>query len=111
MCLDLPHFSSILICIRTTRFTDFCESFTLRYIALYPDPPKVLIEAAIARWKIETGTVENPYPRPSVYDYDRLRNLAITGQSDFYFVHVIFEMVSVLVLKSATPELSTESRL
>ena len=31
-------------------FTEFLQTFELRYAALYPDPPKVSMDAAIARW-------------------------------------------------------------
>ena len=55
-------------------FNEFCEMFVLRYNAQYPDPPKVSMDAAIARWKIENATDENQDPKPSVAQYDTIRN-------------------------------------
>ena len=55
-------------------FNEFCDSFTLRYNALYPDPPKVSMDSAIARWKVENATTEVPDPRPTVAQYDVVRN-------------------------------------
>ena len=55
-------------------FNEFCDSFTLRYNALYPDPPKVSMDSAIARWKVETATQEAPDPRPTVAQYDGIRD-------------------------------------
>ena len=55
-------------------FNDFCDSFILRYNALYPDPPKVSMDAAIARWKVEAATAQEPDPRPSVAQYDGVRD-------------------------------------
>ena len=55
-------------------FNEFCDKFVLRYNALYPDPPKVSMDAAIARWKVEQTTAENPEPSPTVQQYDAVRN-------------------------------------
>ena len=56
------------------RFNDFCDAFTLRYNALYPDPPKVSMDAALSRWKILHTTTENTNPNPGIAEYDTLRN-------------------------------------
>ena len=37
-------------------FQEFVERFQLRYDALYPDLPKVSLEAAIERWNIMEET-------------------------------------------------------
>ena len=55
-------------------FNEFCNSFTLRYNAMYPDPPKVSMDAAIARWKITNATVDNQDPKPTVQQYDTIRD-------------------------------------
>ncbi len=55
-------------------FNEFCETFILRYNALYPDPPKVSMDAAIARWKVETRTAEVADPVPTIDQYDTVRN-------------------------------------
>ena len=36
-------------------FNEFVESFELRYDALYPEPPKISLDAAIERWKLTQG--------------------------------------------------------
>ena len=55
-------------------FDEFCDQFVLRYNALYPDPPKVSMDAAISRWKVEHATAANPDPTPTVQQYDALRS-------------------------------------
>ena len=55
-------------------FNDFCDTFLLRYDALYPDPPKVSLEAAITRWTYGQRTVANPDPKPNLEQYDEIRN-------------------------------------
>ena len=55
-------------------FDEFCDAFTLRYNALYPDPPKVSMDAAIARWKVEAATAANADPRPTLAQYDNIRD-------------------------------------
>ena len=55
-------------------FDEFCDTFLLRYNALYPDPPKVSIEAARSRWKFEHSTTENVDPRLTLEQYDNIRN-------------------------------------
>ena len=55
-------------------FNEFCDMFVLRYNALYPDPPKVSMDAALSRWKILNATTENPDPKPTVEQYDAVRN-------------------------------------
>ena len=55
-------------------FNEFCTTFTLRYNALYPDPPKVSLDAALRRWTIEHTTTEVPDPKPTLNEYDTVRN-------------------------------------
>ena len=55
-------------------FNEFCDAFVLRYNALYPDPPKVSMDAALSRWKLTTRTTENPDPTPTVQQYDQVRD-------------------------------------
>jgi len=43
-------------------FNEFCDTFLLRYDALYTDPTKVSIDAAITRWKYGNITEANPEP-------------------------------------------------
>ena len=50
-------------------FDEFIQSFTLRYDAKYPDPPKVSLDAAISRWKLI-----NDDKKPTVDDYDNIRD-------------------------------------
>ena len=56
------------------KFVDFCDSFVLRYNAMYPDPPKVSMDAAVARWKVENTTADVADPRPTIQQYDTLRD-------------------------------------
>ena len=53
-------------------FQEFLQRFQLRYDALYPDPPKVSLEAAVERWKISNTTTENPSPRPNLEEFDEI---------------------------------------
>ena len=53
-------------------FNEFCNAFTLRYNALYPDPPKVSMDAPIIRWKFSQATAEDTDPKPTIDDYDSL---------------------------------------
>lgn len=55
-------------------FEEFCQVFELRYEAQYPDPPKVSMDAAIRRWKVEYATEESPDPRPTLPQYDTIRD-------------------------------------
>ena len=55
-------------------FNEFCESFTLRYNALYPDPPKVSMDSALARWVFQHATNEVPEPKPTLVQYDEIRD-------------------------------------
>ena len=55
-------------------FNEFCDTFVLRYNALYPDPPKVSMDAALARWKITNATTEEPDPKPTIAQYDAVRD-------------------------------------
>jgi len=54
-------------------FTDFTESFALRYDAQFPDPPTVSFEAALKRWKIANTTATHPDPQPTLNQYDQIR--------------------------------------
>jgi len=51
-------------------FNDFIESFELRYRALYPEPPKVSLEAAISRWQL---CQEDEKSRLSADEYDKIK--------------------------------------
>jgi len=42
-------------------FEEFTQVFELRYVAQYPDPPKVSMDAAIARWKFANATQDNDF--------------------------------------------------
>ena len=53
-------------------FQEFIQQFELHYDAMYPDPPKVSLEAAIARWKIMEATPENHSPKPNLEQFDNL---------------------------------------
>ena len=55
-------------------FNEFCVTFVLRYNALYPDPPKVSMDSALARWKITAATADNANPTPTVAQYDQVRD-------------------------------------
>ena len=48
-------------------FEEFILDFSLRYEALYPDPPKVSLESAIQRWKYKQKGKE-----PTLEEYDTL---------------------------------------
>ena len=37
-------------------FDEFTQLFELRYDAQFPDPPKVSLDRAIARWKVQNTT-------------------------------------------------------
>ena len=52
------------------QFREFCRLFKLRYDAQYPDPPKLSLETAIQRWKIEHTTETVADPKPTVQQYD-----------------------------------------
>ena len=65
-----PHFDPDLHPDDTLKaFNEFTQSFSLRYEAQYPDPPKVSIDAAIARWKLAHEAAN-----PTLAEYDELRN-------------------------------------
>ena len=55
-------------------FEEFVDTFELRYEAQFPDPPKVSIDTAIQRWKYANATDEVPDPRPSLEQYDQIRD-------------------------------------
>ena len=55
-------------------FQEFIQRFELRYDALYPDPPKVSLEAAIERWKILEATLENPSPKANLIFANTLKH-------------------------------------
>ena len=51
-------------------FNDFVQLFELRYNAQFPDPPKVSLDNALARWKISNTTEQNPDPKPTLEQHD-----------------------------------------
>ena len=53
-------------------FQEVLQRFQLRYDAFYLDPPKVSLEAAIERWKINQATPENPSPKPNLEQFDEI---------------------------------------
>ena len=53
-------------------FQQFIQRFQLRYDAMYPDPPKVSLEAAVERWKIMETTQQNPTPKPTLEQFDEI---------------------------------------
>ena len=53
-------------------FEEFTCQFSLRYEALYPDPPKSSIDASISRWKVEHTTGDTPDPKPNLAEYDSI---------------------------------------
>ena len=53
-------------------FQEFIQRFELRYYALYPDPPKVSLEAVTERWEMLKATPENPSPKPNLEQFDNL---------------------------------------
>ena len=53
-------------------FQEFVQRFQLRFDALYPDPPKVLLEATIERWKIMEETQQNPSPKLTIEQFDQI---------------------------------------
>ena len=54
-----------------TAFTEFIQTFELRYEATYPDPPKVSLDSAILRW---TLTQQDANAKPDITQYDEIRN-------------------------------------
>ena len=55
-------------------FNEFTQTFELRYTAQFPDPPKVSLDAALARWKIANTNEANPDPKPTLNQYDEVVN-------------------------------------
>ena len=53
-------------------FDDFTQMFELRYDAQFPDPPKVSLDAAIQRWKVENTVQGQQAPIPTLEQYDNL---------------------------------------
>ena len=49
-------------------FDEFTQDYVLWYAASYPDPPKVSMDAAIQRWKLENGDVV-----PNVKQFDTIK--------------------------------------
>ena len=49
-------------------FDEFTEDFLLRYDANHPDPPKVSMDAAIQRWKIDNNNAQ-----PTVAQFDTIK--------------------------------------
>ena len=58
-------------------FDDFKTNFEFRYAAEFPDPPKVSMDSAIERWKYANTTDENTNPKPTIQQYDEIRDLWI----------------------------------
>ena len=57
-------------------FKQFCLRFELRYHAQFVDPPRTAMDSAIQRWELEhpaTSTV--PKPKPTVQEFDEMRDL------------------------------------
>ena len=50
-------------------FNEYAQLFELRYAATYPDPPKVSMDSAIQRWKIQNGNQE-----PTIQQFDEIRD-------------------------------------
>jgi hypothetical protein len=55
-------------------FQEFIQTFELRYHAQYPDPPKVSLDSAVERWKVANTTESNPQPKPTLDQYDKIRD-------------------------------------
>ena len=53
-------------------FTEFIQTFQLRYAAQFPDPPKVSLDAALQRWKIANVSEAEPDPKPNLAQYDQV---------------------------------------
>ena len=49
-------------------FDEFVQDYELRYAASYPDPPKVSMDAAIQRWKLQHANHENANPSMAQFD-------------------------------------------
>ena len=54
-------------------FNDYVELFELRYNAQFPNPPKILLDSALERWKIANATEHNPNPQPTLEQYDKIK--------------------------------------
>ena len=55
------------------KFSEFIETFRLQYETQYPDPPKVLMDAAIKKWKFC-----NPEKKVDLDAYDEIRPSCIS---------------------------------
>ena len=55
-------------------FDEFRSAFEFRYAAQFPDPPRVSMDAAIERWKVGQSTVDIPNPKPTLTQYDQIRD-------------------------------------
>ena len=55
-------------------FQEFIQTFELRYHAQYPDPQKVSLDSAVERWKVANTTESNPQPKPTLDQYDKIRD-------------------------------------
>ena len=53
-------------------FTEFTQTFQLRYNAQFPDPPKVSLDSALQRWKITNTSETVPDPKPNLEQYDEI---------------------------------------
>ena len=54
-------------------FNDYLELFELRYNAQFPDPPKVLLDSVLERWKIVNATERNSNPQTALVQYDKIK--------------------------------------
>ena len=55
-------------------FQEFKTTFEFRYAAEFPDPPRVSMDAAIERWKFAHTSTENTNPKPTLDEYDQIRD-------------------------------------
>ena len=55
-------------------FDDFKSTYEYRYAAEFPDPPRVSIDTALERWKIANTTESNANPKPTLEQYDEIRD-------------------------------------
>ena len=78
-------------------FLEFCRIYELRYDAQFPDPPKTSLDAAIQRWVVANATEENTNPRPTLDQYDEIRE---TWRSK--------DKVAKLIGMFSTPRLSSD---
>ena len=54
-------------------FIEFTTTFEFRYEAEFPDPPRVSMDTAIERWKFANTSPTNTDPKPTLAQYDQIR--------------------------------------